>query len=163
MVWNGLWIFFGAGLLIFAVYAQMQRNKLPVRFKTFDELNAITDVVLWAQPQIGADDPRRKRIVSLWLYLIAAKIPIGIRISAQDLELLAPFIDRFIAGHGPPSPLPAEYEDLRPTVLHTFKERMQADGLWPPASATTPLGRRVTAPWASPARADRPCRTCIDR
>jgi hypothetical protein len=50
---------------------------------------------------------------------------------AQDLAVLAPFIDQVIAGKGPPPILSAEYEDTRPATLGTFRARMQAEGLWP--------------------------------
>ena len=131
-LWNGLGVAVGVAILIFAVYAQMKRNKLPVRFRTFDELTVVQGCVIWAWREIPADDPRRKQIAALWFWFPQVMIPIGTRLSAQDLALLAPFIDRIIAGQGPPSLLSAEYEDWRPRVLTAFKARMMAEGLWPP-------------------------------
>ena len=59
--------------------------------------------------------------------------PSLVRMSTQELALVAPFIDECIAGRGPPLNLPAEYEDWRPAALAAFKARMQAEGLWPAA------------------------------
>jgi hypothetical protein len=134
--WNGLSVILGAGALIAVVLAIKQQSKLPVRFKSLDELNAITAVARWAQQQVSADDPRRKRLGFLSVFALGVWVPMSIRISAQDLALLAPFIDRSIAGEGPPSPLPAEYEDWQPEALRGFKARMTAEGLWPEDART---------------------------
>lgn len=51
-------------------------------------------------------------------------------IPVEELAILHPFIDLIIDGKGPPLNQPAEYDD-RPEVLRKFKQRMQAEGLWP--------------------------------
>jgi|SRR5579871_697194 len=135
-VWHGLAFLLGIGLLIFLLCAQAQRLQLPVRFTTSDELAVITQVAWWAQKQIGAADPRHGRLAVMAVLLGRRLFPIGLRISAQDLEILAPFIDQFIAGQGSPWPLSAEYEDRRPQILSDFKTRMKAEGLWPEAIQT---------------------------
>jgi hypothetical protein len=139
---NGLAVLFIAGILVLIVYVQAKRSQLPVTFKSFDEVSSVGSVADWAQTQIATGDPRRQAIFAVSPYLpVSRPTPaFFVRISADDLALLAPFIDQFIVGQGPPLNQPAEYEDWRPTVLRTFKERMQAEGLWPPASATTPPG-----------------------
>lgn len=125
---------FAVGVLILAAYARAKRRRLPVTFTSLDEMNAVAEVVITARRQISADDPRRTAIWLLWMYLPNSRVVPLTRISAQDLEILAPFIDQFIAGKGPPSILPAEYEDWRPAVLSSFKARMQDEGLWPHTS-----------------------------
>ncbi len=133
--WQLLFVVGTFGLLAFGIYAQMQRLKLPVRFASIDELNAVADVARWARQRFERGDPRQKGIIGTWWYLSRFSITrIGARISAQELVLLAPFIDEAIAGKGPPLNLPAEYEDDRPARLGAFKARMQNEGLWPSAS-----------------------------
>jgi hypothetical protein len=125
------------GALIFGCFRLSKRGPLPVAFKTADELEAITHVVLWAKKQIGPDDPRWTPIFLMDSYLVNYGINLTIltRISRQDLEILAPFIDQFIEGKGPPSMLSAEYEDWRPAALRDFKARMKAERLWPMGAA----------------------------
>ena len=125
---------FGLGLTILGVVALLKRRKLPVKFGTQDELEAFTRVVAWARKQIGRDDQRRKAISVLYIHFVLSS-PVGFvalaRISTEQLEILAPFIDQFIDGKGPPPMLSAEYEDWQPAALRGFKERMKAERLWP--------------------------------
>jgi hypothetical protein len=115
------------GLVTYAVLRA--RRRLPVTFRSFDEANAVGAVAVWARQQIKNGDPRRNAINWLNLYF---PIPLSIqRISRADIALLAPFIDEFIAGRGPPLNLPAEYDDWRPAALREFKARMQREGFWP--------------------------------
>ncbi len=123
-------ILISAGLLAWFVHLRARHRSLPVEFKTFDEWEMVSDVVRWAQDQIAADDPRRAALMSLW---VAPRRPLPVyfaRWPSAGLGALAPFIDRVIAGTGPPWPLPAEYDD-RAEVLGAFKARMRAEGLWP--------------------------------
>jgi hypothetical protein len=119
-----------------AVLAVRVRANQPVRFKTFDELGSLTDVVIWAGKQVAADD-RRRRPLGVLLVKISPPSSGGLTppslvgMSADDLALVAPFIDQCIAGKGPPLNMPAEYWDWRPAALAAFKARMQAEGLWP--------------------------------
>lgn len=123
------------GMVAFAVYARAKRGPLPVKFESFDELNSVADVCRWAQQQFERDDPRCKAFAVVLVHLQAAtyffSVPFTVRISAQDLALLAPFIDQSVEGKGPPSARSAEYEDWRPAALKGFKARMQREGLWP--------------------------------
>src|ERR1051325_1268791 len=123
----------GIAALAFATYRQTKRLKLPVRFASVDELTAVARVAFWAQRRFDHRDPRWEAIFAIGSYLriFASFTRIGARISAQDVAVLAPFIDQFIAGDGPPSILSVEYEDERPALLGAFKARMQAEGLWP--------------------------------
>jgi hypothetical protein len=130
-LWDGLGLLVGAGVVVAVIYGQIKLNKLPVRFAGSDEFDTVKGVLWWAEKQIGAHDPRRKRVSLMIVLLNRDFFPIRMRISTQDLEVLAPFIDRYIAGEGPPWSLPAEYEDRRPQTLRDFKARMKAEGLWP--------------------------------
>jgi hypothetical protein len=120
-------------LLVLLIYAQTERLKLPVRFASNSELTEVARVAGWAQKRCDRSDARRQAIAAIWSYLsMYMTLPrFGVRISAQDLAVLAPFIDQVIAGKGPPPILSAEYEDTRPATLGTFRARMQAEGLWP--------------------------------
>jgi hypothetical protein len=129
--WQGLLLLVYIALLAFAIYARMQRLKLPVRFASGDELNAVVGVARWAGQQYDLGDPRRQSITSVWMNLRPWLGRMGVRLSKHEVAMLAPFIDQVIAGQGPPLNLPAEYEDTRPAALGAFKARMQAEGLWP--------------------------------
>jgi hypothetical protein len=123
------------GLICWAIYARVKRGPLPVTFKSYDELNAVIDVAIWAQKQVDPHDERQKVLLPLRTGLpLAWMTPALTRISAKDLEVLAPFIDQSIAGTGLPSFLSADYEDWRPAALRGFKARMKTEGLWPPAA-----------------------------
>lgn len=138
-VWNtvgtvvvSVLILAGVALTVLALSA---RRNMPVKFKTFDELNSVGDVLIWARNQVAPDDPRRKALMLLFVRIPSSPLtpPSLVRMSTQELALVAPFIDECIAGRGPPLNLPAEYEDWRPAALAAFKARMQAEGLWPAA------------------------------
>jgi hypothetical protein len=120
-------------LVVFLIYAQTERLKLPVRFASVSELTEVALVAAWARKHCDRSDPRSKAITAIWsyLWLFMTQTRFGARISAQDLAFLAPFIEQFIAGNGPAPILSAEYEDERPACLGAFKARMQAEGLWP--------------------------------
>ena len=120
------------GLVCYCVYARAQRGRPPVKFKSYDELNAVIDVTIWAQKKVGPDDPRQKSLLPLRSYLpLLWMTPLTTRISVKDLEVLAPFIDQIIDGKGSPPVLSAEYDDCRPAALKDFKARMKTEGLWP--------------------------------
>jgi hypothetical protein len=119
-----------------AVLAGRARASQPVRFKTFEEVGSVTDVVVWASKQIPADDQRRSALRMLFIKISPPSSagltpPSLVGMSVEDLALAAPFIDECIAGRGPPLNMPAEYEDWRPAALAAFKARIQAEGLWP--------------------------------
>lgn len=123
-----------------AVFAARVRASQPVRFKTFDEVGSVDDVVVWASKQIPADDRRRSALDMLSIKISPPSSsgltpPSLVSMSVEDLALAAPFIDECIAGRGPPLNMPAEYEDWRPAALAAFKARMQAEGLWPREAA----------------------------
>jgi hypothetical protein len=132
MIFRFILELFAVGLVCYGVYAQAQRGRPPVKFKSYDELNAVIDVTIWAQKKVGRDDPRQKSLLPLRSYLpLLWMTPLTTRISVKDLEVLAPFIDQFIDGKGPPPVLSAEYDDGRPAALRDFKGRMKIEGLWP--------------------------------
>jgi hypothetical protein len=134
-VWDFVLGSFSIGVLVLGVYALAKHLRLPGRFKSLDEITVIIGVSNWARKQIGADDPRRKDIIRAHNYLWVMNgnmVPAFLaRISAQDLKVLAPFIEKVIEGKGPPWNMPAEYEDNRPALLSAFKARMKAESLWP--------------------------------
>jgi hypothetical protein len=119
-----------AAFVVPLLCARARRNKLPVKFKNADELGPVADVAWWAREQMSADDPRRELLRPLYLDPGNVMAFLFVGLSAQALAVLAPFIDRVIAGDGPPFPIPAEYDD-RAEVLGAFKARMQAAGVWP--------------------------------
>jgi hypothetical protein len=142
MIWNCLGVLFGALCIALAVWAVRQRQKLPVRFKSIDEYVTVTDVTNSALKQLPRDDPRRLilQVASLRLDDSVRPVvvpPSWVRISAEDLRVLAPFIDLWIDKKGPPINLPFEYqaemENERAARLAAFKARMQSEGLWPAA------------------------------
>jgi hypothetical protein len=129
-------------LIALAVLAARVRASQPVRFKSFDEVGSVVDVLAWAGKQVAADDPRRMVFHVLRLKISPPSAsgltpPSLVGMSAEDLALVAPFIDEAIAGRGPPLNMPAEYEDWRPAALATFKARLQAEGLWPREAAAS--------------------------
>ena len=129
-------------VIAIAVLAVRVRANQPVWFKTLDELGSVTDVVVWASKQIATDNPRRKALQLLSVKLgppaVSVLTPLSfVRMSAEDLALVAPFVDECIAGRGPPLNMPAEYEDWRPAALAAFKARMRAEGLWPREAAAS--------------------------
>jgi hypothetical protein len=131
-LWQGFAVLCVLALLAFAIYAQTQRLKLPVSFTSLDELSAVAGVAKWARQRFDRGDPRRTAIDQTWWYLARFDFTrMGARISAQEIALLAPFIDQVIAGEGPPPFLSAEYGDDRPALLGAFKARMQTEGRWP--------------------------------
>jgi hypothetical protein len=133
--WQYIFLLLGIPILIFGAFKSARiRGPTPVKLTSCDELNAISDTVVWAQRQVGPDDPRRKGIAFLYVYMVGTTFPFAVRLSTKDLEVLAPFIDKFIEGKGPPLNLPSEYEDWRPAVLSDFKARMKNERLWPASS-----------------------------
>jgi hypothetical protein len=133
------------GLLSYGVYARIKRSPLPVKFKSFDEMDSVHEVARWAQSQFGSNDPRSSPFA-----LLATRVrpftpgpvptlPFLVRISVEDLATLAPYIDQAINGEWPRQNLPDDYEDWRPAALRGFKERMKAEGLWPAAKANKPM------------------------
>jgi hypothetical protein len=125
---------FSFGIVGLGAYAFARRLRSPVKFKSFDEMEAVRAAALWARQQIGPADPRKDAINTLFLYFGGNDllgVPYFHGLSKKEIELLAPFIEDYIAGRGPRQNLPAEYEDWRPAALRNFKARMKAEGLWP--------------------------------
>lgn len=125
-------ILFGAVTIAFVVWAVL-RPRFPIRFKTYDELDAVGQVVRLALRRLGL--PRRgdRRLLKARALVFMRGftfLPMW-SISREDLAVLAPFIDEWIDGKAPPQNLPAEYEDLRPKTLLAFKRRLLSEGLWP--------------------------------
>jgi hypothetical protein len=118
----------GVGLIAAAAWTIFRRRH-HVRFKTFDEVAVVKELMVWAAQRLP---DREKRIFILKATMLA---PTGLvplqSISPEDLAVLAPFIDQWIDGKAPPQNLPAEYEDYRPRTLLAFKQRLQSKALWP--------------------------------
>jgi hypothetical protein len=110
--------------------ALLASNRMPVTFKNLDEEQQVYQTARWAAKQldIKPGDPRLR--YSLWLWMYSANFNWMGSIPAEELTLLAPFINLVIDGKGPPLKLPPEY-DNRPETLGRFKRRMQAERLWP--------------------------------
>jgi hypothetical protein len=77
------------GLAVCCTYIRFKRNPLPIKFKSFDELNSVTDTARWAQRQLEASDPLRKALRQVITRLdpnpFYTAFPVFSRISAQDL------------------------------------------------------------------------------
>jgi hypothetical protein len=109
------------------------KNRLPVRFRNWDEQHEVYGVARWAAKELPPLKNGNMRLLHsltlnndlLQFFYWMNSIPV------DELTILAPFIDRMIDGNGPPLNLPAEYEDERPDILRRFKERMEAEELWP--------------------------------
>ena len=134
--------FLGIGMLCYGVYQRVNSGPLPVKFKSFDELDSLSEVARWAHTQFLSDDPRSRafallatRIRPAWLGF--PPLPVFVRISVEDLATLAPYIDQAIDGKGPKQNLPAEYEDWRRAALRGFKARIESEGYWPIPSQQT--------------------------
>jgi hypothetical protein len=119
-----------AGLALCLILLRLGGNR-PVGCKTSDEASALRDVARWARDQVSRYDWRREGLALLSARIPTVAFPLFVRLSTDDLALLAPFIDQCIAGKELPAYLSGEYEDWRPAALAAFKARMQAEGLWP--------------------------------
>lgn len=110
-----------------------KRGPLPIGFKSMRECAEVGFTAHWACRHVDRQDPRYKTLLSLYFRL--GQYPMYFyflrAMRRQELEIVAPFIDKIIEGKGPPLNLPAEYEDERPAILAKFKARMQDEGLWP--------------------------------
>jgi hypothetical protein len=118
-------------ILIFGgVIAVWLARRMPVRFRGLDEHHIIKGVAHWAAKELPLEKGDTRLFHSLYISPFSV-VSWMASIPAEELAILAPFIDRMIEGKGPPLNLPAEYKDTRPETLRRFKERMQAQGLWP--------------------------------
>jgi hypothetical protein len=131
-------ILFGAVTIGFVVWA-VSRPRLPIRFKTYDELYAVQEVVRWASKHLGLPHRGDRRLLTTRALFTQTIDFLPMRsISREDLAVLAPFIDEWIEGKAPPQNLPAEYEDYRPSTLLAFKRRLVSEGVWPSESGQGP-------------------------
>ncbi|WP_212356818.1 hypothetical protein [Bradyrhizobium jicamae] len=105
------------------------RKRGEVRFKTYDEINVVQQLMFWSAKRMPGSEGHKLAIKA---YGLSNHLIIAIQsISRHDLAVIAPVIDEWIQGRLPPQNLPAEYEDFRPRTLQAFKARMQTEGLWP--------------------------------
>jgi hypothetical protein len=119
---------FGAGLIAAAVWTVFRRRH-HVRFKTFDEVAVVKELMFWAAQRLP---DREGRLFTAKATMLQPTALVALQsISREDLAVLAPFIDEWIDGKAPPQNLPAEYEDYRPRTLLAFKQRLQSKELWP--------------------------------
>jgi hypothetical protein len=115
--------------LVACAWMILRRSRSRIRFKTFDEVAVVRELLLWAAPKVPG---RRGRMLFASSLAIAPfAIPAMHSMSRSDLAILAPYIDEWIEGRLPPQNPPADYEDTRPKVLLAFKQRLQSEGLWP--------------------------------
>jgi hypothetical protein len=119
---------FGAGLIAAAAWMAFRRRH-HVRFKTFDEVAVIKELMVWAARRLP---DREGRIFTAKAMMLRPTELVALQsISREDLAILVPFIDEWIDGKAPAQDLPAEYEDYRPRTLLAFKHRLQSKKLWP--------------------------------
>lgn len=105
-----------------------------VWFKTYDEVDVVAGVMLWAAAKVPGRHGQALRVQAQAMANPPSYfLPIIQSIRRDDLAILAPYIDEWIEGKLPPQNLPAEYEDYRPRTLLAFKHRLQARGEWPVA------------------------------
>jgi hypothetical protein len=117
-------------ILVHASCRSTKRGPTPVRLESLDEVIALRNASEWACKEIERDDPRWRTVAFLLDYLSLASFAFGAPLSANELELLAPFIDGIIGGQGPPSSWSADYETWNRAVLRGFKDRIRSEGLW---------------------------------
>ena len=122
-------IFTGLGCIgaAAAVLWLILRRRSGIGFKTLDEVAVIDELMLWVARQV----PERRNQLLLGSTLMRNGVLALQSITREDLAILAPYIDEWIEGRLPPQNLPAEYEDYRPRVLLSFKQRLQSKGQWP--------------------------------
>jgi hypothetical protein len=115
-----------------ALVVIIRRRRAGIGFKTLDEVAVVQQLMFWAADKVPAE--RRAQFL-----LGSGLMPRGVvalqSITREELAILAPYIDEWIAGKLPPQNLPAEYEDYRPRVLLGFKQRLQSEGRWPLTTA----------------------------
>jgi hypothetical protein len=119
----------GVAVLVWRISARRSR----IWFKTLDEVSVIKELMYWAAAQVSGPISHRLRAGAFMISINS--IASMQSISREELAVLAPFIDDWIAGKLPPQNLPAEYEDYRPSVLLAFRQRLQSEGRWPLASS----------------------------
>jgi hypothetical protein len=118
-----------AGLIAALAWTAFGRGH-QIRFKTFDEVAVVKELMFWAAQQQLPDHERR--ILAAKAAMLRPRELVALQsISHEELAILVPFIDEWIAGKAPPQDLPAEYEDYRPRTLLAFKQRLQSKQLWP--------------------------------
>ena len=118
----------GAGLIAALAWTALRRRH-HIRFKTFDEVAVVKELMFWAAQQLP---DREGRILTAKAMMLRPTELVALRsISREDLAVMVPFIDEWIDGKAPPQDLPAEYEDYRPRTLLAFKRRLQSKDLWP--------------------------------
>ncbi len=117
-------------ILVHASCRSTKRGPTPVKLESLDEVIALRNASEWACKQIERDDPRWRTVAFLLDYLSVASFAFSAPLSANELELLAPFIDGIIGGQGPPSSWSADYETWNRAVLKAFKARISSEGLW---------------------------------
>jgi len=105
----------------------IRRRRSGIGFKTLDEVAVVQELMAW----VVKNEPTRRNQLLFANPLMFRGIVALQSISREDLAILAPHIDDWIAGKLPPQNLPAEYEDWRPGVLLAFKQRLQSEGRWP--------------------------------
>jgi hypothetical protein len=113
---------------------------LPNLVQTLDEVAVIKELMYWAAPKAPAPMGTRLQVRSV---LMGTNSIAALQsITREELAVLAPHIDEWIAGELPAQNLPAEYEDYRPRVLLGLKQRLQSEGRWPLAISR----KRIAAP-----------------
>jgi hypothetical protein len=119
---------FVLGGVVVLVWRISARNS-EIWFKTLDEVSVMKELMYWAAPKVPAPMSLRLQVRS---FMISANGIASLQsITREELAILAPYIDEWIAGKLPPQNLPAEYEDWRPRVLLALKQRLQSEGRWP--------------------------------
>ncbi|MGY3690476.1 hypothetical protein ACVIGA_000556 [Bradyrhizobium sp. USDA 3240] len=127
-MWFAGTVILGA-LCVAGAVVTLMRVRGEVRFKTYDEVNVVQQLMVWSAQKLSGREGQR--LAAKASTLSSDQIVALQSISRDDLAALAPFIDEWIVGHLPPQNLPAEYEDFRPRTLLGFKQRLQSKGLWP--------------------------------
>ena len=114
----------GGILLGIMIVGMIRRFTLSGKVTTHSEVQALRAVMMDARSNIGKDDPRQYslRVVDQRLLQSELTVPL-VLMSAEELRVLAPFIDIRLTAHGT--------QRDEQNVLTAFKERMVRQNLWP--------------------------------
>lgn len=123
--------------LIFRFSADLSN---PGRLESRAELYAVLRITSAAIQGMEKSDPRRRIVTAVWARLEGSYaglvvsfiyLPFSDALTAEELAVLAPFIDKDIAGAEPL----ADERAADIVALNGLKERMKAKRLWPTSPA----------------------------
>jgi hypothetical protein len=115
--------------LVVVVRALRRRAALPGSLKSQDELVSLIWVANAAVRALDAHDPRQPALVRASSRLGISETSFGTILTSDEIVLLAPFIEEWLAG-ALPHFLASEH-DYSNDTLEKFRARMKQNGMWP--------------------------------